>query len=45
MIGKISWLICSPSSASSSTGGTSCMLAVLIASSITIELVAVSLTG
>ena len=42
MIGKISRLIWSPSSASSSTGGTSCTLAVLIARSITIELVAVS---
>ena len=45
MMGKISWLIWSPRSASRRTGGTSCMLAVLIASSITIELVAVSLVG
>ena len=42
MIGKTSWLIWRPSSASSSTGGTSCTPAVLSASIITIELVAVS---
>jgi hydroxymethylpyrimidine/phosphomethylpyrimidine kinase len=42
MIAKMSWLICNPISASSSTGGTSCTLAVLMASSMTIGLDAVS---
>ena len=45
MIGKMSLLIWRPSSASSSTGGMSCTLAVLMASSMTIGLVAVSFVG
>jgi hypothetical protein len=45
MIAKMSWLIWSPISASSSTGGTSWTLAVFTASSITIGSVAVSSLG
>ena len=44
-IGKMSVLICVPMSASRSTGGTSCTPAVLMARSMTIELVAVSSEG